>query len=104
MNPDALGSFPYMVVLGFGIVWMTLATLGFIWFATWRSNRREAAAHVTAAAPAARRGMTRGRAIALIGLGLLGGAVVGGAASAYAAYAAARNAPPRGGGTTQPAP
>ena len=102
MHPDALGTFPYMVVLGFGIVWMTLATLGFIWFATWRSNRREAPAVTTSSPP--RRGMTRGRAVGLVVLGLLGGAVVGGAASACASYMAAQSRGPRGGGTTQPAP
>jgi hypothetical protein len=104
VSPDALGTFPYMVVLGFGIVWMTLSTLGFVWFATWRSNRREAALTAVPASASPRRGMTRGRAIALVGFGLLGGAIVGGAASAYAAYAATRDGPPRGGGTTQPRP
>jgi hypothetical protein len=104
VQSDALGTFPYMVVLGFGIVWMTLATLGFVWFATWRSTRREAAASAVHAPASPGRGMTRGRVLGLVGVGLLGGAVLGGAASAYASYLSARNAPPRGGGTTQPAP
>ena len=103
MQPDALGSFPYMVVLGFGIVWMTLATLGFIWLATWRSNNREASA-VPAVSPPGRRGLTRGRVLGLVAAGLLGGVVIGGAASACASYVAARNGPLRGGGTTQPRP
>jgi hypothetical protein len=101
VNPDALGSFPYMIVLGFGIVWMTLSTLGFIWFATWRSTRRASTAPA-APSPVTRRGMTRGRVIALVGAGLIGGTLIGGAASAYAFYLAAQSAPPRGGGTTRP--
>jgi hypothetical protein len=101
VQPDALGSFPYLIVLGFGIVWMTISTLGVIWFATWRSGRRDAP---IAPATVGRRGLTRGRMLALVAGGLVGGAAIGGAASAYASYLAARNAPPRGRGTTQPAP
>jgi hypothetical protein len=101
VQPDALGSFPYMVVLGFGVVWITLSTLGVIWFATWRSDRRDAP---IAPPTVGRRGLTRGRMLGLVTAGLLGGVVIGGAASACASYVAARNAPPRGGGTTQAVP
>jgi hypothetical protein len=97
VTPDALGSFPYLVVLGFGMVWITFATLGVIWLATWRSTRHESA--VAAAAAPSRRGLTRGRALALVGVGLLGGAILGGILSAYAAAQSGR---PRGGGTAQP--
>ena len=82
MQADALGSFPYFVVLGFGMVWITFATLGFIWVATWRSNRSEAGEDTVAVAAPASRGVTRARALRLVGVGLLGGAGLGGAASA----------------------
>jgi hypothetical protein len=99
VQSDALGSFPYFVVLGFGMVWITFATLGFIWVATWRSNRRDAGADTVEVDAPASRYVTRARALRLVGVGLLGGAVVGGVASAYFVAQSGR---PRGGGTTQP--
>ena len=104
MQPDALGSFPYLVVLGFGIVWMTLSTLGFVWFATWRSTRREAALSAVPTAAPRPGGFTRGRVLRLMGAGLVVGVLVGGGASACALYLAAQRTPPRGLGSTQPAP
>jgi hypothetical protein len=96
---SALELFPFLILLGFAVVGVFMATMLIMWLAVWRAVRRgDAASKPPAPKPArsAPRLSGRRRLLVLALVGGAGGALVGAALSALAVVQAARSRRPGG--------